>query len=413
MLLKNSIYLFFSLFPLVIIIGNFTINLILILISISFILIKILNKNEFTINSKNFYLLVFFFISLVINLIFSNDITLSYPRVIKFFFVIFFILSFKYLLNNFNENQINYIYKVWSIFFLIIIFDLIFEYFSGKNIFGLISTMPGQRLASFTGGSTIAESESVIGYFFYGFVLFFLSVVSQILKNSKIDFIVAYILIIISLFIGERSNFIKVFIIVNLYLVLTNELSNKIKISFFLILILGLMTFVNFNQTYKVRYYNQIIKMFENKKGILFLNNSQYGAHYNVAKEIFLDNPIFGVGIKNFRVESASEKYDNLDHPKNNLRVSTHPHQIHYEFLSETGAFGYLCFLLFIILSLFYSFNDYLKSKNVFQLSGILFITTSILPLLPSGSFLSTYNSSIFWINYAVMMGYISTNKFK
>ena len=413
MVLKNWIYVLFSLFPLAIIIGNFAINLTLILISISLILITILHKDEFNINNKNSYLLIFFFLSLVLNLVFSKDITLSYPRVVKFFFVIFFVLSFKYLLNTFKENQINYLYRIWSIFFLIIIFDLIFEYFSGKNIFGLISTMPGQRLASFTGGSTIAESESVIGYFFYGFVLFFLSVLSQIFKNSKIDFIVAYILIIISFFIGERSNFIKVFIIINLYLVFTNELSNKIKISFFLILILSMITFLNFNQTYKVRYYNQIIKMFENKKGLLFINNSQYGAHYNVAKEIFLDNPIFGVGIKNFRVESASEKYDILDHPKNNLRVSTHPHQIHYELLSETGLVGYLCFLLFIILSLFYSFNDYLKNKNVFQLSGILFVITSILPLLPSGSFLSTYNSSIFWINYAVMMGYISSNKIK
>ena len=180
-----------------------------------------------------------------------------------------------------------------------------------------------------------------------------------------------------------------------------------------MILILGLITLVNFNETYKIRYYNQIVKIFENKKGFLLINNSQYGAHYNVAKEIFLDNPIFGVGIKNFRIESASKKYDNLDHPKNNLRVSTHPHQIHYEFLSETGAVGYLCFLVFIILSLYYSFNNYLKYKNIFQLSGILFVTTSILPLLPSGSFLSTYNSSIFWINYAVMMGYISSNKVK
>jgi len=27
---------------------------------------------------------------------------------------------------------------------------------------------------------------------------------------------------------------------------------------------------------------------------------------------------------------------------------------------------------------------------------------------LPSGSFFSSFNSSIFWLNYAVMMGYIN-----
>ena len=52
MFLKNWIYVLFSLFPLAIIIGNFTINLTLILISISLILITILHKGEFNINNK-------------------------------------------------------------------------------------------------------------------------------------------------------------------------------------------------------------------------------------------------------------------------------------------------------------------------------------------------------------------------
>ena len=139
-----------------------------------------------------------------------------------------------------------------------------------------------------------------------------------------------------------------------------------------------------------------------------FLDYTQYGAHYNVAYKIFKDNPIFGVGIKNFRIESASKKYDNLKHPSNKVRSATHPHQLHYEFLAETGIFGYLSFLIFIFISLFRSIKSYLLTKNNFQLSSILFVAISILPLLPTGSFLSTYSSSIFWINYAIMMGYIN-----
>jgi O-antigen ligase len=115
------------------------------------------------------------------------------------------------------------------------------------------------------------------------------------------------------------------------------------------------------------------------------------------------------VGIKNFRNESGNKKYDNLKHPLNDLRTATHPHQLHFEFLAETGIFGYLCFLVFIFISLYWSIKSYLINKNNFQLSGILFVLISILPLLPSGSFLSTFNSSIFWINYAIMMGYTNT----
>ena len=141
-----------------------------------------------------------------------------------------------------------------------------------------------------------------------------------------------------------------------------------------------------------------------------YLDNSNYGAHRNVAKEIFLDNPIFGVGIKNFRFESGKEKYDNLDHKYNDRRISNHPHELYYEFLSETGIFGLACFLIFIISSIFISLKNYIKEKNIYQLSGIIYICISILPIIPTGAFLSTMTSSVFWINYAIMIGY---NKIK
>ena len=63
--------------------------------------------------------------------------------------------------------------------------------------------------------------------------------------------------------------------------------------------------FSSLNDQFKWRY-TQDIKLMLNENGLKnYLDNSNYGAHRNVAKEIFLDNPIFGVGIKNFRVESG------------------------------------------------------------------------------------------------------------
>ena len=125
-------------------------------------------------------------------------------------------------------------------------------------------------------------------------------------------------------------------------------------------------------------------------------------------RQIFKDNPIFGVGIKNFRVESFDKKYEGIL----GLSVkwtggSTHPHQIHYEFLSETGIFGYLSFLIFIILSIYWSFKSYIITKNVYQFSAMLFVIVNLLPFLPSGSFFTTYSSGLFWINYAIMVGYV------
>ena len=278
---------------------------------------------------------------------------------------------------------------------------MIIEYFSGENVIGFKSIMPGARLASFTG------TESVIGNYFYGFVLITLSFFQYNFKKYKyLNIVLAIFFIIVSFIIGERANFIKTFIIVTLFTLFIYDIKFKIKIFLISLIIFLIITLINSNEKLRSRYIGQISLIFETGRISSYLENSQYGAHYNVAYEIFRENPFFGVGIKNFRIESSKDKYDSLSHPKNDRRSATHPHQIHYEFLSETGLFGYFSFLIFIFLSLYWSTKNFLINKNIYQLSSILFIITSLFPLLPSGSFLSTYTSSIFWLNYSIMIGY-------
>tara|TARA_Y100001958_G_C21074886_1_gene433158 strand:+ start:200 stop:727 length:528 start_codon:yes stop_codon:yes gene_type:complete len=170
---------------------------------------------------------------------------------------------------------------------------------------------------------------------------------------------------------------------------------------------------LNFSENYKHRYYGQIETLFKENGIINFYRNSHYGAHYNTAIQIFNKYPLFGVGIKNFRIESGKDIYINNDFKKSNSRQATHPHQIHLEFLSETGIFGYISFLLFISYSLIVCLKNYLRYKNIFQLSSMIFILTSLLPLIPSGSFLSTFNSGIFWVNYMIMIGLCKNLKLK
>jgi len=399
----NSLIILFSVFPLAIITGNLSINTSIILISLIFLINSIIKTSLLKGQKKNLLLLGFFFISLLINLLFSNNFYLSAPRVIKFFFIIFFIVSFRFLILNLEKNQINKIYKIWSIIFTIIIIDLIIEFFKGTNIIGLSSQMPGWRLASFTG------MESVIGNYFYGFVLITLAYFYQNISNKKyLNLLLAIFFIIISLIIGERANFIKTFIIIICFIFLVYDFSLRSKIFSIVALISLVFIFISFNSSYKTRYFSPHLLTILEKNGLSnYLQTSQYGAQYNVAIEIFKDNPVFGVGIKNYRIENLNSKYDDLKHKENRLRWGTHPHQIHLEILSETGLFGYSCFFIFISLSIFFSIKSYLINKNIYQLSGILFILTSMLPLLPSGSFLSTYTSSIFWINYAIMIAYI------
>ena len=197
---------------------------------------------------------------------------------------------------------------------------------------------------------------------------------------------------------------------INLFFIFVVDYKYKTKLLFIFVifsLIPLLITNLKDDNVYKSRYVNSIKNLFQ-KNGIrIYLNNSQYGAHYDVAYKIFKENKLFGVGIKNFRKESFKSKYENPKHKLKHWKGATHPHQIHLEFLSETGLFGYSIFLIFIILSIFLSIKSNLKNKNVFQFSGILFVIFSLLPLIPTGSFFSTYSSGLFWINYSLMVGYI------
>ena len=400
--LEKLLFFFFSIYPISFLTGNLVINLFL---GIFFFIFSIgLLLNKFKIYNQNkilIYTLLFLFISLIINLIFSKNFDLTLPRVLKFILIIGSILSFRQLVISFNKKELNSLYKIWIIIFFIVIIDLIFELIFKSNIIGLSSKIPG-RLSSFTG------KEMIIGHYFSAFCLIVMSYIHLNFKKITISFFVALFFIILSFLIGERSNFFKTLIIISAFIFFIYEIKLKYKILSFSVIILLFISIISFNENYKNRYFKQFSKVIA-KNGISFyLENSIYGSHYNVAKEIFKDNPIFGVGIKNFRVESFSKKYNNLNHKYNDQRGNTHPHQVHYELLAETGLLGYLTFMIFILISLYFFFKSYKKNRNIYQFSGMLFVLINLIPLLPSGSFFSTYSAGLFWINYSIMFGYIN-----
>ena len=391
-----------SLYPLALISGNLLINIFIFILSISFFFN--FKENKILLKDKIFYLLIFFFISLLINIFFSTNPENSFPRVIKVFFILFFVFEIKRLSQNYGLSYMKYVFSSWFAIFLVLTFDILFEIIFGYNIIGNKSYMPG-RIASFFG------DELVVGAFFHGFVLFFFSYL--IFQKSKSYTLIISIVgvLLIGFLIGERSNFIKIFLSVVIFTSLVVKVNYKLKIATILLVFTTLIVFTNFNEHYKLRYFDQIKSLFSINGYSNYLKQSQYGAHQNAAIKIFNENFYFGVGIKNFRHEVGKKKYANKEYIKTDARHTTHPHQVHHELLSETGIFGYLSFLIFLLLSLYLAIKSYLKTKNLYQLSGIIFVITSLLPILPSGSFLSTFSSSIFWLNFAIMCSYIKKTK--
>ena len=390
--------LILSIYPITFFLGTGILNLSVVLLDLILIFEIIKKKKYYFFKNSLFFFLIGLWLIFLLNLFFSIDIENSLGRSIGFIRYILFVMTIIYFFNINSGIYRKIILNTWLIIFLIICFDLIYEFFLGKNILGFTSYMPG-RLASFF------NDELKIGHFYYGFSLIILShllnskllekflLINNEAHKKDFIFILALIFIVISFIIGERSNFIKTLTMLSLFIVFIKLSFNKNK----LIIIIGLIIFflltINFNQAYKSRFINQLIKPLLNNP-ITYVSSTNYGDHYKFGLKIFSENKFFGIGLKNYRIEVGDKNYVNS---------SIHPHQTHIEILSELGIVGYLSFIIFFILSYLNYKKNSNKSDQYFKLAGFLFIITSFIPLLPSGSFFTSHAATIFWMNYAFM----------
>ena len=124
--------------------------------------------------------------------------------------------------------------------------------------------------------------------------------------------------------------------------------------------------------------------------------DSQWGAHYLTAFEMFKSEPFYGIGIGQFRNNCSDKKYENIKSSSKDIRCSSHPHNIYLEIFSETGVFTGVSFLIFFAI-FFYKiikiifFKNLKKFENTIQYNLFLsFFTVSIIIFFPfkaSGSF--------------------------
>ncbi len=400
--IQNLNIFFISILPLGLIAGSLISNTIIILICILFLCDLIVKKNLIYLNKSNFYFLIIINVYLFLNSFFISENSESLIKSIGFlrFIILAYAISYYFI-----DNSIK-ILKVWTLLFLIVTFDILFEYTFGKNILGFESAYKG-RISSFTG------DELKIGGYYFGFIFLCLLFLKRYKK--KYFFFLLVLFFITSLLIGERSNFIKIFIMYFLFFTFFSEIKffKKFLVIILLLTIPSLIIFSS--QDFKNRYIYQIlgkelIKKFQlgvediNYKKVI--SENRHLSHYYVATNIFKNNILFGSGFKSFRIESPKKKYQN----DGIYGASTHPHQFHFEILSELGIVGYL--LIFSNL-IYVSLIKFRHKENLLELGSFLFIIASLIPMLPSGSFFTSYGATIFFINYSFLIRPNNTNNIK
>ena len=218
-------------------------------------------------------------------------------------------------------------------------------------------------------------------------------------KKLHLPLLLLFFCFLIAILItGERSNSIKAIFGIILFLSIIDIVKLRIKILVFFILIGSIILIISNSDYLKNRYYGQLYEKAFIEKNSKFFKENNYIRLYKSGYEVFKNSPLFGVGNKNYRVETCSDKALKFDY-----YCTTHPHQIYLEFLSEHGLIGATILLLIFFILIFQNLKVIILSQNYIQIGAFLYLLTTFLPLIHFLVVSADFNT--FFINFSLMYG--------
>ena len=402
------------LIPALLITGPFLSDLGVSIVAILFIINSF--KNNLSEYFKNIFFIFFliFCIFLIISSLLSNNILISLKNSFFYFRFGVFSLCFWYLIDK-NSKILIYLFYSIAICFFSLIVDGYFQYFFGKNLFG-VEIYREFRVSSFFG------SELILGSYLCRFfpILFalFIYLDQQLKFKSKlllsfvtIIFILTEGLILLS---GERlalffMNLSAIFII---FMIKDYRIYRLWTYVVSLVLIFLLLFFLPIT---KQRIIDQTINDFTGKNSgdeKIYIFSKTHDGLYESGVKIFLDNKIFGVGPRQFRNECKKYRVSEFS-------CDTHPHNTYIELLSEAGIFSFLIVIGLFILIIYLCIKQFLykfsKNKKIYfsdiQLCLLSAIIISLWPFSPSGSFFNNWMSIVYYFPVGLLLWQRSKNK--
>ena len=404
----------FLAFPLSCILGNLFINLNIFLFCIFAFIFYKKEKIKFKINLFDKIILIFFsytFLVLIINFLDSRLGNEVFPEIIIYktvsylrYFVLYIMMR---ILVGRNILKLDWFFLTCAICASFVCFDIFFQFFFGKDIFGIEAGSP-RHFSGVFGQELIAGGylqKFSIFAFFLPFVIKKKNFLRSLIQIALFIFFICGIILS-----GNRMPFILFLLFFFIFIFFDKQIK-KYFFSISVVILLFLTLHFNTNQTFKLNvsnFYaesNLLISSLILGKSNLDLNTlwRPYISETQCAISAIKENPIFGGGIRFYRT---------------NLYCNTHPHNYYFEILSDLGTVGLSILLIFLFMifrkifikkNTLFNLNFNPLNEKIAPLFFVVFI--EFFPLRSSGSFFSTNNASLIFIFLALLVSLISQKK--
>ena len=404
----NNFLLFLTFcFPLFIILGSASINISVTIMCI-IILLKYFNEIKHYFFKNSFLVYLFFlFLYISVNQIFKFNGLDLFLKSLGYFRYIIFAIGIYIVLENTPKKKISFYLNLNLILIFLVGLDIFYQFYFYENIFGALPGMCDGNQSNCQRFSGVFGEELIAGSFICQIGLLMLFLKSEIKsKNTNLLFLILSLFIFnVILISGERNSLLIFFITIFFICFFKKKLFIFILIlSFFLgtIFIWG-----SKNEVVNTRFINfyKGVNIVQNPTIIDKIKENPWSYHYQAATELFLTKPILGHGIKSFRVKCSETNIEkkiinekDVHRYKDYRACSSHPHNYFLEFLAEQGLIGgafYIGLIIIVVRNIYKKIK--LNKKAFLSLAIGSLILAIIFPFKPSGSFLSTYNASVFF----------------
>ena len=423
---EKTLSILIGILPISYIFGTFIVNINIILIVFSGILLFFKGK-RFAIMNVDILIILFFsyilytsiYNTIEINSFNQNESDEFYILNKSIFFLrfLFLYLSLRLIIENKLLN-FKIIFYFFSSVTLFVIFDVIYQFFIGKDLFGYVSPYVYKNTGPFF-------DEAIAGGFIQRFSLFifFTFILYSSVKNASSKIYILSLLFFLTfisiIFSGNRMPLILFMLSIFLIMITNKTLKQyliQILIFMFIISLITINSSDRLKGTYKAFYKQseKIISLYSYRiigigSDLSHNKTPSYIYEFDAGISTFKLNKYIGGGIKSFRFNCPKRKITNRERTTCNM----HPHNYMLEILTDLGIIGFLFFVALILLVIFKSYKILIYNNYKYTFSPFFYIfLMEVFPLKSSGSFFTTNNAVIIFLTLGVIVSFLNFKKF-